>query len=343
MNYNLPCAPIKSEDLADCSRDKLLWIYKTMILIRLVEEKIADLVAHEEIICPCHLYIGQEVVATGVCAHLRESDYVFSTHRSHGHYLAKGGNLKTMMAELFGRKTGCSGGKGGSMHLASPDMGFPGSSAIVAGSIPLAVGVALAFQQQNKDGVAVTFFGDGAINEGVFFESLNFASLKRLPVVFICENNLYSTHLPITEIQADTDIYKKAAVFNMPGLRIDGNNLGEVFASARQAIERARRGEGPTLIECLTYRWRGHVGPSWDIDNGLRDKEEIDWWVNRCGLKRVEEYLEDRGILTAAEMKEIASRTHGQIEDAILFAQNSPFPDATDLTRYVYKEKGNTP
>ncbi len=343
MNYNLPCAPIKSEDLADCSRDKLLWIYKTMILIRLVEEKIADLVAHKEIICPCHLYIGQEVVATGVCAHLRESDYVFSTHRSHGHYLAKGGNLKTMMAELFGRKTGCSGGKGGSMHLTSPDMGFPGSSAIVAGSIPLAVGVALAFQQQNKDGVAVTFFGDGAINEGVFFESLNFASLKRLPVVFICENNLYSTHLPIAEIQADTDIYKKAAVFNMPGLRIDGNNLGEVFASARQAIERARRGEGPSLMECLTYRWRGHVGPSWDIDKGLRDKEEIDWWVNRCGLKRVEEYLEDRGILTAAEMQEIARRTQGQIEDAILFAQNSPFPDETDLNHYVYKEKGNTP
>lgn len=314
-----------------------------MTLIRLVEEKVADLVATKEIICPCHLYIGQEVVATGVCAHLRESDYVFSTHRSHGHYLAKGGNLKTMMAELFGRKTGCSGGKGGSMHLTSPDMGFPGSSAIVAGSIPLAVGVALAFQQQNKDGVAVTFFGDGAINEGVFFESLNFASLKRLPVVFICENNLYSTHLHISEIQADTDIYKKAAVFNMPGFRIDGNNLGEVFASARQAIEQARRGEGPTLMECLTYRWRGHVGPSWDIDKDLRDKEEIDWWVNRCGLKRVEEYLEDRGILTAAEMKKIARRTQGQIEDAILFAQNSPFPDETDLNRYVYKEKGNTP
>jgi len=343
MNFDIPCTPINPENLADCSTAKLLWIYKTMVLIRLVEEKIGDLVAHGEIICPCHLYIGQETIAAGVCAHLTAGDYVFSTHRSHGHYLAKGGDVKTMMAELFGRKTGCSGGKGGSMHLSSPDLGFPGSSAIVAGSIPLAVGVALSFRQQKKDGVAVPFFGDGAINEGVFFESLNFASLKKLPVVFICENNLYSTHMPIAEIQADTDIYKKAAVFNMPGLRLDGNNLGEVYANARQAVERARSGAGPTLLECLTYRWRGHVGPNWDIEKNLRNQEEVDWWVNRCGLKRLEEYLEDRGILSAEDRQEIAGRTQGQIAEAIAFAKNSPFPDEADLYRQVYKEREPAP
>ena len=199
--------------------DKLRLLYENMLRIRLFEERVAELLANEaEIKCPTHLYIGQEAVAVGVCANLRNDDYVFSTHRSHGHYLAKGGDLKALMAELYGKATGCSKGRGGSMHLASPDVGLPGSSAIVAGTIPIAVGVAMSFKMQKKDTISIAFFGDGATNEGAFYESLNFASLKKLPVIFACENNLFSTHMPISSCLADTDIYKKAEAFKMTGV-----------------------------------------------------------------------------------------------------------------------------
>ena len=209
--------------ITDIPMATLRGMYMTMLKIRKFEEKVAELVSEKEIITPCHLYIGQEAVAAGVCAVLREDDYVFSTHRSHGHYIAKGGGIKALMAELYCRTTGCSKGRGGSMHVASPDVGLPGSSAIVAGTIPLSIGVGLALSMQKTERVSVAFFGDGAVNEGVFYESLNFAALKKLPVIFICENNLYSTHLPISACLANTDIYKKAEAFNMPGVRVDGN------------------------------------------------------------------------------------------------------------------------
>ena len=196
-------SPISETDITAAT---LRAMYLTMTRIRRLEEKIAELVSHNEIICPCHLYIGEEAVATGVCAALTKEDWVFSTHRSHGHYIAKGGSMKMLMAELYGKITGCSKGKGGSMHLSSGDVGLPGSSAIVAGTIPLAVGVALAFSIQKKNNVSVAFFGDGAVCEGVFYEALNFASLRKLPVVFVCENNLYFTHLPISACLADTRI-----------------------------------------------------------------------------------------------------------------------------------------
>lgn len=216
-------------------------LYVAMLRMRRIEEKIAELLSGEpEIICPVHLYIGQEAVAAGVCAHLRKEDYVFSTHRSHGHYLAKGGDIRALVAELYGRVTGCSRGRGGSMHVASPNIGLPGSSAIVAGTIPLAIGAALAFSIRKQDNVAVAFFGDGATNEGAFYESLNFASLKKLPVIFVCENNAYSTHMPVSECLADTRIYRKADAFNMPGTRVDGNNVMDVLRAAGKAITDAR-------------------------------------------------------------------------------------------------------
>ena len=223
-----------------------------------------------------------------MCAALRKDDWVFSTHRSHGHYIAKGGDIKAPMAEFYGRATGCSKGRGGSMHLASPDVGLPGSSAIVAGTIPLAVGVALAFSMQKRDSVSAAFFGDGAANEGTFYESLNFAALKKLPVIFVCENNFYSTHMPISACLADTDICKKAEAFKVPSIRVDGNNIVEVFKVAKSAVEDARCGKGPTLIECMTYRWRGHVGPGYDLNKGLRSKEELVYWMNRCPIKALE-------------------------------------------------------
>ena len=311
----------------DIPAKTLLAMYVTMLRIRKFEEKVAELVSSNEIITPCHLYIGQEAVATGVCSALRKEDYVFSTHRSHGHYIAKGGDIKALMAELYCRATGCSKGRGGSMHLASPDVGLPGSSAIVAGTIPLAVGAALTFSIEKSDRVSVAFFGDGAVNEGVFYESLNFAALKKLPVIFICENNLYSTHLPISACLADMRIYKKAEAFNMSGVRIDGNNVVEVFKAAKKAVEDARSGKGPTLIECMTYRWRGHVGPFYDVDKGIRSREELEHWMNRCPIIVLEEFLFIQEFISESEKNHIYKDIERGIEEALIFAKDSPHPD----------------
>ena len=322
----------KTEISNDIPAKTLRAMYETMLRIRKFEEKVAELVSSKEIITPCHLYIGQEAVATGVSVALRKEDYVFSTHRSHGHYIAKGGDIKALMAELYCKVTGCSRGRGGSMHLASPDVGLPGSSAIVAGTIPLAIGAALAFSVQKRDGVSVAFFGDGAANEGVFYESFNFASLKKLPVIFVCENNLYSTHMPISACLANTDIYKMAEAFNIPGIRVDGNDVIGVFNVANKAIEDARCGKGPTLIECMTYRWRGHVGPGYDLDKNLRSKEELDYWMNRCPIKALEKFLLKRGFISKTEKGKIYESIEKEIEKALLFAKDSPnpYPDPDD-------------
>lgn len=319
--------------------DILRKMYVTMVKIRKFEEKVAELIISKELVTPCHLYIGEEAVATGVCSALEKDDYVFSTHRSHGHFIAKGGDMKALMAELYCRKTGCSKGKGGSMHVASSDIGLLGSSAIVGGAIPIAAGSALAFSVQNKDTVSVAFFGDGAAHEGVFYESLNFASLKKLPVVFVCENNLYCTHLHISACLADTDIYKKAEAFGMPGIKIDGNNVMEVYKVAKKAIEDARIGKGPTLIEAMTYRWRGHVGPYDDLDKGLRSKEELDYWMNRCPIKMLEKFLLEHGIISELERDQIHKAISEEVEESVKFARESPYPDETDLLHNVFKTK----
>jgi len=313
-------------------------MYVTMLTIRKFEEKLAELLDPKpEIGCPVHLYIGQEAVAAGVCANLQISDYVFSTHRSHGHYIAKGGDIKKLMAEIYGRATGCSRGRGGSMHLTSPDIGLPGSSAIVAGTIPIAVGSAMSFKMQKRDSVSVVFFGDGAVNEGVFYESLNLASLRKLPVIFVCENNLYSTHMPIAVCLANTEVYKKAEVFGLPGIRVDGNNVIEVYKVARKAIENARGGSGPALIECMTYRWRGHVGPHDDLDKGLRSKEELDYWVNRCPIKRLESVLMPQAVISESEKIEIQKDIDWEIAEALSFARDSSYPDEDEVLNYVFK------
>lgn len=322
----------------DVPNDIVRSLYVDMLRIRYFEEKVAKLLTEEKSIkCPVHLYTGQEAVAVGVCANLRKDDYVFSTHRSHGHYLAKGGDMKALAAELYGRSTGCSGGRGGSMHLASPEQGLPGSSAIVAGTIPLAVGAALSFSLRKKDNVSVAFFGDGAANEGLFYESLNFASLKRLPVIFVCENNLYSTHMPISKCLAATRIHAKAEAFCMPGVEVDGNNVIEVFLASRRAIESARVRGGPTLLECLTYRWHGHVGPNYDLDKGLRSKEELDSWLARCPIRTVERLLADRGSVSPAEERQIKDTITREVAEAIAFARESPYPDQRELTSHVFK------
>jgi len=307
-------------------------MYIVMKRIRLFEEKIADLIdAQPPIRCPVHLYTGQEAVAAGVCANLRQNDYVFSTHRSHGHYIAKGGSVKAMMAELYGKATGCSRGRGGSMHLAYPTVGLPGSSAIVGGTIPIAVGAALAFKMQGNGAVSVVFFGDGAANEGVFYESLNFAALKKLPVIFVCENNLYSTHMPVSACLSDTEIYKKAAAFCLPGIRINGNDVKEIYGIAGEAINNARQGQGPALIECLTYRWHGHVGGNYDLDKGLRSKDELDHWLKKCPINIISQYLYEHNIISELEENQIQASINQEIEEAISLAMEDPYPDKSEL------------
>jgi len=325
----------------DVPTDVLRKMYATMVKIRVFEEKVAELLLppKKELITPCHLYIGQEAVATGVCSALKKDDYAFSTHRSHGHFIAKGGNIRTLMAELYCKKTGCSKGKGGSMHVASSEIGLLGSSAIVGGTIPIAVGAALAFSMQQKDAVSVVFFGDGAASEGIFYESLNFASLKKAPVIFVCENNLYCTHLPVSACLADTNIYKKSESFGIPGIRVDGNNVMEVYKVAKTAVEDARCGKGPTLIECMTYRWRGHVGPYDDLDKGLRSKEELDYWMNRCPIKMLERFLLEHDIMSKLEMDQIRKTISEEVEEAVNFARESPYPDENDLLHDVFKTR----
>jgi pyruvate dehydrogenase E1 component alpha subunit len=312
-------------------------MYAAMLRIRRFEEKVARLISLNEIICPCHLYIGQEAVAAGVCANLRQDDWVFSTHRSHGHYIAKGGGLKGLMAELYGKADGCSGGYGGSMHLAAPEIGLPGSSAIVAGTVPLAAGAALAFSLQKKDSVAVAFFGDGAVDEGVWYETLNFASLKKLPVIFICENNLYSTHMPLSACLADTAIAKKAAAFGMPGVCIDGNNAFEVYNTTQKAVADARRGKGPALIECLTYRWLGHVGPNDDLDKGLRGKKEVRAWMRKDPVNRLETELLKQRVISPDYKDKLAREIDAEIAAAYAFAQAAPYPDVKQAVGRVFK------
>lgn len=306
--------------------EKMLDMLRSMTLIRVVEESIAECIEAGEIECPCHLYIGQEAVAVGVCSNLRADDFVFSTHRSHGHYLAKGGNVEALLFEIFCRQSGCSAGWGGSMHVADMTVGLPGSSAIVGGTIPLAVGAALAFVTRGEDRVAVAFFGDGATNEGVFYESLNFAALRRLPVVFVCENNLYSTHLPVAECLANTDIAGKASAFGLPGDKVDGNDVLAVVGRAAVAVERARRGDGPTLLECLTYRWRGHVGPKYDVDRGLRSREELATWMVRCPLMILEEHLSRECGVGEADIAGIRQSVEAQVEECLSRARGGAPP-----------------
>jgi len=308
-------------------------MYIMMLRIREFEKRVGDLVLKGEIKTPCHLYIGQEAVATGVCLALEKTDYVFGNHRSHGHYIAKGGDIKKLMAEIFCRETGCSRGKGGSMHIVAPEVGVIGTAPIIAASIPIAAGSALSSLLQKNNRISVSFFGDGATNEGVFYETLNFASLKKLPIIFVCENNLYSTHMPISKILADTDIAKKAEIFNIPGIQIDGNDVVEVFQTVEKAVERARQGRGPTLIECMTYRWYGHVGPSDDLDKGLRNKEELDSWMEKCPIKRLEKVLE----ITEAEKEEISKEIEKETEEAIIFARESSYPAEDELSLGVVK------
>jgi TPP-dependent pyruvate/acetoin dehydrogenase alpha subunit len=307
-------------------------LYWRMLSIRRIEEAIADVYPLQEIKCPIHLSIGQEAVPVGICAHLSKEDRVWSTHRCHAHYLAKGGSLPKMIAELYGKKTGCCQGKGGSMHLVDHEQGMMGASALVGGTIPLAVGSALKFSLTHKKNVSVAFFGDGATEEGLFYESMNFAALKKLPVIFAVENNNYATYSPQYARQANTSIALRGNAFNIPSATIDGNDVVAVHEIAKEAIARAREGKGPTLLEFITYRFRDHVGPSYDVEVGYRTQTEVDSWIAKCPITRLEKDLK----LTELAKQEIENDIKKSIDSAFLFAKESPLPETSDIFNHIY-------
>lgn len=315
---------------------KVIELYATMLRIRHFEEEIIRLYPEQEIRTPVHLYIGQEAIAAGVCCALGQSDHVFTTHRGHGVYIAKGGSLKMLAAELYGKQDGCSKGKGGSMHVADMNCSICGTTAIVGGNIPLAVGAALAAQLKETGNIACAFFGDGATDEGAFYESLNFAALKRLPVLFICENNFYATHSHQSARQPLDNIFQRGSCFGMPGERIDGNDAMRVYLSAQKAAARARSGKGPTLIECRTYRWKSHVGPASDEELDLPPKKYLHRWLKKCPVERLKEYIVKRSIMTKEEEKRAIKEIDLQIEDAFRFARKSPLPDKNELCKDLF-------
>jgi pyruvate dehydrogenase E1 component, alpha subunit len=322
------------------SNTKVIDMYKTMLKIRKFEEVAMNASAEGRIPGFIHLYIGEEAVATGVCANLNDKDYITSTHRGHGHIVAKGGNLKFMMAELFGKATGYCKGRGGSMHIADATKGILGANGIVGAGHNLALGAGLSAQYRGTDEVCICFFGDASTNQGTFHESLNMASVWKLPIVFVCENNGYGISMSQNRHQAIKDVADRGVSYNVPGVVVDGNDVFAVYEAADEAIKRAREGKGPTIVECKTYRQRGHF----EGDPGTyKPKEEQEAWVKKDPIPRFEKYILENGILSEKEMKEVQADIDDQIKEAVEFADNSPQPELEIALQDVYsdiKEEG---
>lgn len=320
----------------EIQRDKLLWIYDTMVTIRGFEMRGFHEVSSKALTAAIHRSVGQEAVPTGICAHLRHDDYLASTHRGHGHCIAKGVDVKPMMAELFGKSTGNNKGKGGSMHIADMSKGMLGTNGIVGASVPLAVGAAITAQQQNTDRVAIAFFGDGGANQGIVHESMNLAAVWKLPVIFVCENNMYAESTPVEYAVPIADIADRAAGYGFPGTVVDGMNIFEVYEAARIAINRARSGDGPTLLECKTYRYYGHSGM--DNPRSYRTEEEEISWKARDPLKQFQDRVIRDELLTQEELDSIDQKVLQLIEESVQYAESSPEPELIELYTDVYEE-----
>src|SRR5438874_2128687 len=312
----------------------LLALYRNMVLIRRCEEQLAR--AHQRglIHGACHTYVGQEAIAAGVCAHLRPDDVIFSTHRGHGHALAKGMSAIQLIAELFGRATGCSRGRGGSMHLFAPEVGMMGTSGIVGPCILQAAGAGYSFKLLKTDNVAVAFFGDGAVNNGAFHEGLNMASIWKLPVLFVCENNQFATEVPFQYAAGNPTVAQRGAVYGLPGIEVDGNDVIGVHQAAGEAVARARAGGGPTLLECKTYRTRPHAEGMGDFT--YRSREEVELWKMRCPILKLREHLLEKKLVDAGELDNIDSELSAVVEEAHRFAEKSPWPDPETATQHVF-------
>ncbi len=323
-------------DLSAPKTDVALKLFRDMLYIRLVEETIAARYSEQEMRCPVHLSVGQEATAVGVCKALRQSDRAFSTHRCHAHYLAKGGDLKPMLAEIYGKAAGCIGGRGGSMHLTDPDKGMIASVPIVASSIPLAVGSALADKIDLADRVSVAFIGDASVEEGVFHESANFASLNKLPVLFVCENNFYSVYTPLSQRQPARPLAEVVGAHAMVAMSADGNDVEAVLRVSREAAEHARSGKGPVFLVFDTYRWREHCGPNFDNDIGYRTEAEYLEWKTRDPVARQKAMLAKRGVLDDSAVKRMEAELQKEIDAAFEFAKAAPLPDPSQASLHVY-------
>jgi TPP-dependent pyruvate/acetoin dehydrogenase alpha subunit len=306
-------------------------LYRALLRIRRAEEAIVRAYPSDKIKSPVHLSIGQESVAVGVCEALAPEDVVFGSYRGHAMYLAKGGSLRAMLAELYGKIDGCARGKGGSMHLVDVARGVMGTSAVVATTIPNAVGYAYAIKYRRENRVAVSFLGDGATEEGVFAESLNFAALKRLPLLFVCENNRYAIHTHQSKRQATLDICARVRAHGIPAETIEGGDAFRILKSASEAVAAMRNGAGPRFIECMTSRWVEHVGPGEDFGLGFRSREEIEPWKQADQVERL------GGMLPPKQRDDIEAEVKSEIEDAFEFAEQSPFPGADELYKHVYR------
>jgi len=319
------------------TKEKMVDIYSTMMRIRLFEEKVDELVATARIGGFCHLYIGEEAIAAGMCAHLRKEDCITSTHRGHGHLIAKGGAVKLMMAELLGKANGYCKGKGGSMHIADLDLGILGANGIVGGGPPIAAGAAWAAQYKGTDNVCVSFFGDGASNQGTVHEAMNLASVFKLPVIFVAEYNGYGEFTCQANHQCIESITERAQGYRIPGVSVDGNDVIAVYEAGGEAIERARKGNGPTVIECKTYRIKGHfIGDP----GAYRSEEEVASWQaeDKDPIPRFRRRLVEKNILSPKEIEDLNASIRKEIEDAVDFAEKGPLPTPDELLTDVYAD-----
>ncbi|MXY47073.1 MAG: thiamine pyrophosphate-dependent dehydrogenase E1 component subunit alpha [Chloroflexi bacterium] len=318
---------------SELNKESLLWMYEKMVTIRRFEEQ-SRREADAGKLRGMHSSIGQEAVPTGICAHLRDDDYVLGTHRSHHHCIAKGVDLNEMMAELLGKATGTNKGKGGTMHIADINKGMLGANGVVGSNIPVATGVALSAKVRGSDQVSVVFFGDGASSQGSLHEAMNIASIWKLPVLFVCENNRYAESTPFEYAVAGGSIANRAAGYDMPGVLVDGQSALDMFEVGKEAIARARAGDGPTLIEAQTYRYQGHFGA--DDPLGYRTQEEEDYYEARDCINALRAHITDGGYATEGEITVLEERALAAVATATAFADESPFPDPSELTTDVY-------
>lgn len=323
--------------MTEISEEKLLWMHRKMITIRTFEERASELFLKGELPGGVHLSIGQEAVPVGTCANLKEEDHITSTHRGHGDIIAKGADVKRMFAELYGKKTGYCKGFGGSMHMADFSIGIIGANGIVGAGLPIATGSALAQKILSTNNITVCFFGDGASNQGTFHESINLASIWKLPVVYICENNQYAVSTPAAYSVSVKDIAERAKAYGIPGVTVDGMDVIAVYEATKEAIDRARRGEGPSLVECKTYRYHGHAeGEEAFGWTGYRTSEEIEEWKKRDPIIKMENAFKSRNILDDKKIKDIWDEVRNEIEEAIKFAKESPLPEPEDAIKNLY-------
>lgn len=319
--------------------DQKAYLYRQLLWLRHSEETLVSLYKEQEMRTPTHFGTGQEAIAVGVCEALERSDVVYSHHRCHNHYLAKGGNLIKLIAELYGREEGCSKGRGGSVHLTDRDQGFIISSAILAQTIPVATGSALAFQMDGKKNVAVCFFGEATCEEGAFYESMNYASTHKLPVLFVCENNFYSTESPLSSRQPEgTELCERARSFKIRAEKVDGNDVYAVYNAAKLAVAELRSGKGPVFLECTTYRWREHVGPYFDYEfnRNYRSKEELEQWMQKCPVKRAANYLLEKDLVTPTDMEKWQQEVEEKVKKAVSLAKESRWPDPSTLFENIW-------